>query len=99
MQTWTRDLRYHPHVHYLIPGGGLSEEAGRWLPAKRKFLLPEKPLAKIFRAKFRDRLKKARLFHLVPGGGMSAEAGTWLPAKRKYLLPEKPLAWISTLGN
>lgn len=66
LQTWTRDLRYHPHVHYLIPGGGMSAETPTWLPAKRKYLLPEKPLAKIFRAKFRDRLKKNSLFHLLP---------------------------------
>jgi hypothetical protein len=44
----------------------MSAEAGTWLPAKRKYLLPEKPLARIFRAKFRDLLKKAGLFHLVP---------------------------------
>jgi len=85
LQTWTRDLRYHPHVHYLIPGGGLSPDgqtclppacAGTadrspgdrqaWLPARRDYLLPEKPLAKIFRAKFRDMLKKANLFDQVP---------------------------------
>jgi hypothetical protein len=66
LQTWTRDLRYHPHVHYLIPRGAISAEAGRWVSAKRKYLLPEKPLAKIFRAKFRDLLKKTGLFHLVP---------------------------------
>lgn len=66
LQTWTRDLRFHPHVHYLIPGGGLSPDARTWLPARRKYLLPEKPLAKIFRAKFRDLLKKVSLFHLVP---------------------------------
>jgi len=84
LQTWTRDLRYHPHVHYLIPGGGLSPDgqtclppacAGTadrspgdrqaWLPARRDYLLPEKPLAKIFRAKFRDMLKKADLFDQV----------------------------------
>jgi len=66
LQTWTRDLRYHPHLHFLIPGGGLSQKAGKWLPARHKYLLPEKPLAKIFRAKFRDLLKKTRLFHLAP---------------------------------
>lgn len=66
LQSWTRDLRYHPHVHYLIPGGGLSPDGQTWLPARRNYLLPEKPLARIFRAKFRDLLKKAGLFEQTP---------------------------------
>jgi hypothetical protein len=64
LQTWTRDLRYHPHVHYLIPGGGLAPD-GAWQTAQYNFLLPEKPLSQIFRAKFRDLLKKANLFDQV----------------------------------
>lgn len=65
LQTWTRDLRYHPHVHYLIPGGGLAPDV-TWRAARYNYLLPEKPLAQIFRAKFRDLLKKANLFDQVP---------------------------------
>jgi hypothetical protein len=65
LQTWTRDLRYHPHVHYLIPAGGLAPN-GTWRAARCNYLLPEKPLARIFRAKFRDLLKKAGLFDQVP---------------------------------
>ncbi len=66
LQSWTRDLRYHPHVHYLIPGGGLTPDGHAWRPARPNFLLPEKPLAEIFRAKVRDLLKLAGLFHQVP---------------------------------
>lgn len=66
LQSWTRDLRYHPHVHYLIPGGGLAPDGHTWCPARDHYLLPEKPLAQIFRAKFRDLLKKAGLFEQVP---------------------------------
>ena len=66
LQTWTRDLRYHPHVHYLVPAGGLSAE-GQWLPAKHpRFLVPVKALGKIFRAKFRDALSKTPLYAQVP---------------------------------
>jgi hypothetical protein len=68
LQTWTRDLRYHPHVHYLIPGGGRTPDGHPWRPARPNFLLPEKPLAQFFRAKFRDLLKKAGLFAQVPRG-------------------------------
>ena len=66
LQTWTRDLRYHPHIHYLVPAGGLSAQ-GQWLPAKHpKFLVPVKALGKIFRAKFRDALQKTPLYPQLP---------------------------------
>jgi hypothetical protein len=66
LHSWARDLRYHPPVHYLIPGGGLAPDGSTWQPARYNYLLPEKPLAQIFRAKFRDLLKKAGLFDQVP---------------------------------
>jgi len=66
VQSWTRDLRYHPHLHYLIPGGALATDGHTWQPARHNYLLPEKPLARIFRAKFRDLLKKKGLFDQVP---------------------------------
>ena len=64
LHTWTRDLRYHPHVHYIVTGGGLSAD-GQWLPSRHDFLVPVKPLSVIFRAKVRDHLKKTDLGPLV----------------------------------
>jgi hypothetical protein len=64
LHTWTRQLLYHPHVHYIVTGGGLSD-AGRWVSSRRDFLVPVKALSRIFRAKFRDELKKTELFVLV----------------------------------
>ena len=64
LHTWTRDLRYHPHVHYIVAGGGLSAE-GTWLPARQDFLVHVKPLSVIFRAKFREQLQKTDLFPQV----------------------------------
>jgi hypothetical protein len=66
LQTWTRDLNYHPHIHYLVPGGGLAADGSRWIRSRKNFLLPLKPLAILFRAKFRDALKQTELFDLVP---------------------------------
>jgi hypothetical protein len=66
LQTWTRDMRHHPHVHYLVPGGGLSPDGQQWRSCKRKdFLVHVRPLSKLFRAKFRDELKKTGLFDQV----------------------------------
>jgi hypothetical protein len=56
LQTWTRDLRYHPHVHYLVVALALSPDAKRWLVGKRDFLVHVKLLGKLFRAKFREAL-------------------------------------------
>ncbi|MGH9428323.1 MAG: IS91 family transposase [Terriglobia bacterium] len=64
LHTWTRAMVYHPHLHYIVTGGGLDSE-GRWLSAREAFLLPVKALSVIFRAKVRDELKKADLFDQV----------------------------------
>jgi hypothetical protein len=69
LQTWTRDLRYHPHVHLLVPGGGLSANGLRWVRVKdAQFFLPQVKLA----ARFKGRLKawlqasEPELFKAVP---------------------------------
>lgn len=64
LHTWTRDLIYHPHVHYIVTGGGLTVD-GKWNSSRPDFLLPVKALSLIFRAKLRDQLKKAGLFNQV----------------------------------
>lgn len=64
LHTWTRQLLYHPHVHYLVTGGGLTDDC-HWRAARKDFLVPVKALSPIFRAKFRDQLKKSALFAAV----------------------------------
>lgn len=64
LHTWTRDLRSHPHVHSRVTGGGLATD-DTWQPSRPDFLVPVKALAVLFRATFRDELKKAALFSLV----------------------------------
>ena len=61
LHTWGRDLSYHPHVHYLVPAGGLSFDGEHWVSAQHNFLIPVKALSILFRAKFRDELCKAGL--------------------------------------
>jgi hypothetical protein len=58
LQTWTRDLRYHPHIHYLVPGGAVS--ATGWVrPKNADVFVPAKPLAVRMRNRFRNALKAA----------------------------------------
>jgi len=62
LHTWTRNLAYHPHIHYLVPGGGLAADGITWLPARDDFFLPVRALSRLFRAAFRHRLQKTVLF-------------------------------------
>jgi hypothetical protein len=66
LQTWTRDLRYHPHIHYLVPAGAFASAEGRWVRAKGRFLVHVKPLAKLFRGKMRAGLQQLKLGAAVP---------------------------------
>ena len=66
LHTWGRNLSYHPHIHYLVPAGGLATDGKAWLPARQDFLLPVKALSKIFRGKFRQALVKTPLFARIP---------------------------------
>jgi hypothetical protein len=66
LHTWTRALIYHPHVHYLVPGGGLAADGRVWRAVGEAFLLPVRALSVLFRAKFRDGLRQTDLFAQVP---------------------------------
>jgi hypothetical protein len=67
LHTWTRAMLYHPHVHMLAIGGGLSADGKEWRPAKHAtYLMPVEALSEIFRAKFCAVLKKAGLLAQVP---------------------------------
>jgi Putative transposase/Transposase zinc-binding domain len=66
LHTWGRNLAYHPHIHYLVPAGGLATNTQTWLPGRQDFLLPVKALSKIFRGKFRQALQKTVLFTQIP---------------------------------
>jgi hypothetical protein len=58
LHTWSRTLTYHPHVHCLVPGGGLSAD-GQWRPAREGYLVPVRALSPIFRGIFLDLLARA----------------------------------------
>src|SRR5437868_3307599 len=66
LQSWTRELRYHPQVHYLVPALGLASDRTLCRPRKRAFLVPVKALAILFRAKVRAALRQTELYAQVP---------------------------------
>lgn len=60
LHTWTRDLRYHPHVHGLVPAGGLALDGSAWIPTQQNFLFHVKRMGKLFKGKFMDLLRQAQ---------------------------------------
>ncbi len=66
LHTWGRQLQYHPHIHYIVPGGALSTGDGTWRRSTEQFFVPVKALSVIFRAKFMARMKKAGLTDSIP---------------------------------
>lgn len=61
LHTWTRALRYHPHVHCVVTGGGLAPEGDRWVEPRYggRYLLPVRVLSRLFRGKFLALLERA----------------------------------------
>ena len=69
LHTWSRTLVYHPHIHYLVAGGGLTVDGRQWIAARPNYLLPIKALGGRCRTLFQSRLQKEhpKLFAEVPG--------------------------------
>jgi hypothetical protein len=59
LHTWTRDLRFHAHLHCIVTGGGLHPDGDRWIPARQDYLFPVKVLSKLFRGKLLASLNAA----------------------------------------
>jgi hypothetical protein len=58
LHTWGQNLQHHPHVHCVVPGGGLALDGSRWISASPRFFLPVRVLSRVFRGKFTVGLKQ-----------------------------------------
>jgi hypothetical protein len=111
LHTWGSALTHHPHIHCIVPGGGLSLDGERWVACKRGFFLPVRVLSRLFRRRFLEMLCAAhRAGRLQFFGQHQALASTvpfadWLRplrqiewvvyAKRPFAGPEAVLAYLS----
>jgi len=93
LHTWGQNLHFHPHLHCVVPGGGISPDHDRWIVGRRKFLLPVKVLSARFRSLFLKALRHAHAkgqLHffgdLAPLGGPGAFA--------RYLAPLQYKKWV-----
>ena len=97
LHTWARAMRYHPHVHLLVPGVGLSRNAAVAYFSRREYLLPVKALSRIFRAKFIALLKSALPTERMP---TVARKKDWVVfCKHLDLGPEKAIAYLGRYLN
>jgi hypothetical protein len=78
LHTWARDLSFHPHVHAIVTGGGLSLDAAQWEKARRDYLFPLDVMGALFRNKLLAALDAA-IAHgeLVMPGGEAADPQAW----------------------
>jgi hypothetical protein len=65
LHTWGRDLNYHPHVHFIVPGGAISKSGTEWLSSRSDFFVPVLALSKIYRAKYKELMKRCGLLDKI----------------------------------
>lgn len=93
LHTWGRQVQYHPHLHFIVPAGGLSTDRKKWLPAGNSFYLPVRALSKIFKAKFKTEMARQGLLHKIDPSSwqiawnVNSQAVGSSEATLKYLAP------------
>jgi hypothetical protein len=111
LHTWGSALTHHPHVHGIVPGGGLSPDRARWMACKPGFFLPVRVLSRLFRRRFLEELQAAyrqgrlRFFGEYAGLNDASTFAEWLApmracewvvyAKRPFAGPQAVLAYLS----
>jgi hypothetical protein len=111
LHTWGQNLQHHPHIHCLVPGGGLSPDGRRWISCRPGFFLPVRVLSRLFRRLFLEKLRAAfdagRLAFFGALTGLAAarifahclselRRAEWVVyAKRPFAGPAAVLAYLS----
>jgi hypothetical protein len=111
LHTWGSAMTHHPHVHGIVPGGGLSADGERWIACRPGFFLPVRVLSRLFRRRFLEELAKVhaagrlRFFGEFAGLADARTFARWLAllrahewvvyAKRPFAGPEAVLAYLS----
>ena len=93
LHTWGQNLLHHPHVHYVIPGGGIGPDHDRWVGCRPGFFLPVRALSAFFRRRFLAELQT--LFHQGKLQFAGTLAGLRDPsAWANYLQPLRQIPWV-----
>ena len=93
LHTWGQTLVHHPHLHCVIPGGGLSRDGTRWVSCRPGFFLPVRVLSRLFRRLFLEALQEAfDAGHLHFGGSLHALSERH--AFAEHLMPTRHTDWV-----
>jgi hypothetical protein len=93
LHTWGQNLMHHPHLHCVVPGGGLSPDKQRWISCRRDFFLSVRVLSRFFRRRFLEMLKHA--FEAGELNFFSALANLQnRDAFQQYLVPVREKEWV-----
>ncbi|MCC6559594.1 MAG: transposase, partial [Polyangiaceae bacterium] len=111
LHTWTQTLLHHPHIHCIVPGGGISPDGTRWIKGRDDFFLPVRVLSHLFRGKFLAYLAEAARGGSLRFAGATAPLATptgfaafleeqrareWVVyAKRPFGSPEQVLKYLA----
>ena len=93
LHTWGSAMTHHPHLHMIVPGGGLSDDGERWIACRPTFFLPVRVLSRLFRRLFLQRLAAAHKANRLAFSGdhtALAEAGTFTA----FLAPLRKAEWV-----
>ncbi len=66
LHTWGRQIQYHPHIHYIVPGGAFSSLDHSWHSSNKSFYLPVRIMSKLVKSYFYKKMKKEGFLHLIP---------------------------------
>ncbi len=93
LHTWGQNLLHHPHLHCVVPGGGLSPDGARWISCRPGFFLPVRVLSRLFRRCFIEALEKAF------GAGELDFFSALAPLRERdafqqYLAPVRKAEWV-----
>src|ERR1700684_1455276 len=93
LHTWGSAMTHHPHVHMIVPGGGVSLDGERWVACRSGFFLPVRVLSRLFRRLFREKLLAAhQAKNLKFFGDLAALADP--QALAAYLAPLRRAEWV-----
>jgi hypothetical protein len=93
LHTWGSAMTHHPHVHMIVPGGGISLDGKRWVACRRGFFLPVRVLSRLFRRLFLERLLAAHQANCLKFFGDHAALAD-AQAFSTYLAPLRRAEWV-----
>jgi hypothetical protein len=93
LHTWTQTLLHHPHIHCIVPGGGISPDGTQWVKSRDDFFLPVLVLSRLFREKFLAYLVDAARAGTLRFAGATAPLAT-LSGFAAFLREQRSKEWV-----